>query len=98
MKKAKVSIWLLQPVVSSRSPFAFFLLPFLTLPAQAAIDVWAIGECIRINPETGAELWTCRGLNPLVYTSPLYAEGVVVAMGGFMGSARRIRGHDRPDR
>src|SRR5205809_3690513 len=54
MQKAKVSIWLLQPVVSSRSPFAFFLLPFLTLPAQAAIDVWAIGECIRINPETGA--------------------------------------------
>ena len=54
MKKAKVSIWLLQPVVSSRSPFAFCLLPFLTLPAQAAIDVRAIGECIRINPETGA--------------------------------------------
>ena len=39
------------------------------------------------DPITGKERWTCRGLNPLVYTSPLYANGVVVAMGGFGGSA-----------
>jgi hypothetical protein len=56
MKKAKgknLSVWWPQPVVSYVLPFAFFLLNFLALPAQAAIDVWAIGECIRINPETG---------------------------------------------
>ena len=34
---------------------------------------------------TGKELWSCGGLGKLVYTSPLHAEGVVVAMSGFMG-------------
>ena len=29
--------------------------------------------------------------NPLVYTSPLYAGGVVVAMGGFNGSAVAVK-------
>ena len=53
MKKAKLSIWWLQPLVSYLLPSALFLLPFLALPAQAAIDVWAVGECIRINPQTG---------------------------------------------
>jgi outer membrane protein assembly factor BamB len=42
------------------------------------------------NPQTGQELWTCRGLNPLVYTSPLYGDGTIVAMGGFMGSSLAV--------
>lgn len=37
------------------------------------------------EPKTGKELWTCQGLNPLAYTSPLYADGIAVAMGGFGG-------------
>jgi outer membrane protein assembly factor BamB len=37
-------------------------------------------------PRTGEPLWSCDGLNPLVYTSPIYREGVVVAMGGFKGT------------
>jgi outer membrane protein assembly factor BamB len=43
------------------------------------------------DPATGRELWTCSGLNPLVYTSPIYAEGIVVSMGGFGGSAIAVR-------
>ncbi len=43
------------------------------------------------NLQTGAELWTCAGLNPLVYTSPIYGEGLVVAMGGFGGSMIAVR-------
>lgn len=43
------------------------------------------------EPKTGRELWTCRGLNPLVYTSPLYADGIVVAMGGYSGSALAVK-------
>jgi outer membrane protein assembly factor BamB len=43
------------------------------------------------NPQTGKELWTCGGLNPLVYTSPLYADGTVVAMGGFGGMALAVK-------
>jgi outer membrane protein assembly factor BamB len=34
---------------------------------------------------TGRERWTCSGINPLVYTSPIVADGIVVAMGGFNG-------------
>jgi outer membrane protein assembly factor BamB len=43
------------------------------------------------EPQTGRELWTCSGLNPLVYTSPIYADGIVVAVGGFGGSALAVR-------
>ena len=43
------------------------------------------------DPKTGREIWMCGGLNPLVYTSPLYAGGVVVAMGGFNGSAVAVK-------
>ena len=40
---------------------------------------------------SGKELWTCSGLNPLVYTSPIYAEGIVVTMGGYNGTAMAVR-------
>jgi outer membrane protein assembly factor BamB len=43
------------------------------------------------DPQIGKELWTCSGLNPLVYTSPLYAAGTVVAMGGFGGMALAVK-------
>jgi outer membrane protein assembly factor BamB len=43
------------------------------------------------DPATGKELWTCSGLNPLVYSSPIYEDGIVVSMGGFSGSAIAVR-------
>ena len=43
------------------------------------------------DPATGKELWTCSGLNPLSYTSPIYENGIVVAMGGFSGMAIAVR-------
>ena len=43
------------------------------------------------EPKTGKELWTCSGLNPLVYTSPVYGDGIVVSMGGFGGMAIAVR-------
>ena len=42
-------------------------------------------------PKTGKELWQCDGLNPLVYTSPIYGNGVVVAMGGFNGNTIAVK-------
>jgi outer membrane protein assembly factor BamB len=42
-------------------------------------------------PKTGKELWSCQGLNPLIYASPVYADGVVVAMGGFNGTSIAVR-------
>ena len=48
---------------------------------------------IGFEPKSGRELWTCAGLNPLVYTSPLYDPGtqLVVAMGGFMGMSLAVQ-------
>jgi outer membrane protein assembly factor BamB len=43
------------------------------------------------DPATGRELWTCAGLNALVYNSPLYADGVVLGMGGFNGMAVAVK-------
>src|SRR6185436_3874327 len=43
------------------------------------------------DPKSGKELWTCSGLNPLVYTSPIYGDGTVVSMGGFNGAAIALR-------
>ncbi|MBL9117853.1 MAG: PQQ-binding-like beta-propeller repeat protein [Verrucomicrobiaceae bacterium] len=51
---------------------------------------WPFRVC-AINPEDGRELWTCEGLNALVYTSPIYSEGIVVGMGGYSGMALGVR-------
>ena len=44
-----------------------------------------------LEPRTGKELWRCNGLNPLIYTSPVYGEGILVSMGGFFGTAVAVR-------
>lgn len=43
------------------------------------------------NPKNGKELWHCDGLNPLVYTSPIYGEDIVVAMGGYFGNTIAVK-------
>jgi outer membrane protein assembly factor BamB len=49
------------------------------------------GRACAFNPDDGKELWTCAGLNPLVYTSPLISDTIVVALGGYGGSALAVR-------
>jgi outer membrane protein assembly factor BamB len=49
------------------------------------------------DPQSGDELWTCAGLNQLAYTSPIYEDGIVVAMGGFNGMSIAVRGGGRGD-
>lgn len=48
-------------------------------------------EVRAFDPKTGKELWRCGGLNPLVYTSPLYSDGIVVAMGGYYGNSLAVK-------
>jgi outer membrane protein assembly factor BamB len=43
------------------------------------------------DPSTGRELWHCDGLNPLIYTSPVFGDGVAVAMGGFFGNTIAVK-------
>jgi outer membrane protein assembly factor BamB len=49
------------------------------------------GHVVGFDPMNGKELWTCEGLTPLSYNSPLYADGMVVAMCGFGGSALAVK-------
>ncbi|MDF1816093.1 MAG: PQQ-like beta-propeller repeat protein, partial [Verrucomicrobiales bacterium] len=44
-------------------------------------------ELKAFDPQTGNVLWTCEGLNPLVYTSPMVADGKIIAMGGYYGNS-----------
>lgn len=43
------------------------------------------------DPATGKELWSCEGLGNLIYTSPLYADGIAVQMSGFHGPALAVK-------
>lgn len=48
-------------------------------------------ELKAFDPISGEVLWTCEGLNPLVYTSPVYDDGIVVAMGGYQGTSIGVK-------
>jgi outer membrane protein assembly factor BamB len=43
------------------------------------------------DPKTGQELWLCKGLSVYVYTSPLFGNGVAVAMSGYTGPALAVK-------
>lgn len=43
------------------------------------------------DPKTGKELWSCRGVDSYVYSSPLFGNGVAVCMCGFGGSAIAVK-------
>jgi outer membrane protein assembly factor BamB len=45
------------------------------------------GSLTGIQPLTGGLLWKCGGLNPMIYSSPIVGDGVVVGMGGFFGTS-----------
>lgn len=49
------------------------------------------GSLRGYDPATGQERWRCDGLTPLIYTSPLFSEGIAVAMSGFGGSDLAVR-------
>jgi outer membrane protein assembly factor BamB len=51
---------------------------------------WPFRVC-SIDPRTGKDFWTCEGLNPLCYTSTLFANGIVVGMGGYNGKALAVK-------
>jgi outer membrane protein assembly factor BamB len=52
---------------------------------------------VAFDPKTGKELWTCNGLGPLVYTSPIWSgssgddPGTIVAMSGYGGPFLAVR-------
>jgi outer membrane protein assembly factor BamB len=44
-----------------------------------------------VEPTTGNEIWSCGGLGPLSYTSPLIAGDIVIAMSGYGGPAIGVK-------
>ena len=58
-----------------------------------------VPHLLGIDPTAGQVLWRCEGLDKYVYTSPLYGNGVAVAMSGYTGSALAVKlggsGEDR---
>jgi outer membrane protein assembly factor BamB len=48
-------------------------------------------ELRSFDPASGKDIWTCKGLGPLAYTSPLVAGDVAVAMSGYHGAALACR-------
>ncbi|MDQ6632162.1 MAG: ThuA domain-containing protein, partial [Verrucomicrobiota bacterium] len=54
--------------------------------SKAELILSAPEKLSAFDPKTGNELWHYDGLNPLIYGSPIYGEGVIVAMGGFQGT------------
>jgi len=54
--------------------------------------ILCVPEKVRaLDPHNGKEIWSCGGLSKLVYTSPVHADGIVVAMSGFHGPALAVR-------
>lgn len=49
------------------------------------------GRVVALDPHNGHELWACEGLTPLSYNSPLYADGMVIAMCGYNGAALAVK-------
>jgi outer membrane protein assembly factor BamB len=71
----------------SREWICSFSTPILVKTANREALVMSYpGGLAGIHPRTGKFLWNCGGLNPLIYSSPIAGEGVVVGMGGFFGT------------
>lgn len=57
---------------------------------------WPFRVC-AVDAMTGAEIWTCEGLNQLVYTSPVFSDGIVVSMGGYNGMDLAVKAGGKGD-
>jgi outer membrane protein assembly factor BamB len=49
------------------------------------------GRACAFDPMTGKELWTCEGMTQLVYNSPVYADGLMVAVSSYGGSGMVVK-------
>ena len=49
------------------------------------------------DPSNGKVRWMCRGLGPLVYSSPVFGESYLVSMSGYHGASLAVRYGGRGD-
>lgn len=55
------------------------------------------GALRALDPRTGKDVWSCSGLGELAYASPVFADGVIVAMSGYHGPAMAVRAGGKGD-
>ena len=48
-------------------------------------------KMIAYDPATGKELWRASGMNPLLYTSPMPGDGVIIGSGGYGGTTIAVK-------
>ena len=48
-------------------------------------------KMVAYDPATGRELWRASGMNPLLYSSPMPGEGVIIGSGGYGGTTIAIQ-------
>jgi outer membrane protein assembly factor BamB len=48
-------------------------------------------QVVAYDPRTGEELWSCQGLADLAYTSPIFGDDILVALGGYNGPSLAVR-------
>ena len=53
--------------------------------------VAAARRLMGLDPATGKILWTADGLGDLVYPSPVFHDGLIVAMSGFSGPSMAVK-------
>jgi outer membrane protein assembly factor BamB len=48
-------------------------------------------KMVAYDPASGRELWRASGMNPLLYTSPMPGEGLVIGSGGYGGTTIAVK-------
>jgi outer membrane protein assembly factor BamB len=72
--------------------------PVIFQDAGRSVLVLSLPERLyAVDPRTGEEIWSCGGLDKLVYTSPLFAGEIVIAMCGYGGAAMAVKGGGQGD-
>ena len=62
----------------------------IKVKSRSEIIISGANSLQAFSPDEGKELWWCKGLNPLVYTSPVFDGNVVLSMGGYFGASIAI--------
>ena len=46
---------------------------------------------MALDPRSGKSLWNCEGLGSLVYSSPMWGDGILVALGGYHRASLAVK-------
>lgn len=77
---------------SGEDMYGSWATPLIVKAAGRTELVLSLPKAVRAyDPASGKELWRCEGMGDLVYPTPVLADGVVVAMGGFGGPSLAVR-------